>query len=305
MSVHFVSITASTGVLFPFSATCFCSDVPENKRPIVAVDPGRVNIESTVTIVDGTVVDSGVPLSRKQAYHEYKEPQQRSKCKKWNAPVKNALDEMSRHTIKTTNWSDLVDGLHILKSHLNVLFLNKFNKCWERTNFDSYSNRRKCLAKANNRKQPAGMPDAKVVVGNGKFPSGKKFEKSVPVKAMKKLTKDVYPDSTEGDEYRSTQVCADCDSQVHFVYERYKGRHYQVHGLLWCPSHKCRACRFKNRDRNGAINIWRIHAGEAPPIMQRNSTLPWRDNSRPENYYILRYTHQLPPKSVRKKNART
>lgn len=79
------------------------------------------------------------------------------------------------------------------------------------------------------------------------------------------------------DEYRTSQVCFDCNEQTYPVFANKKG----IRGLLFCGSNECKSCRYKNRDENGAQNIYKV-AVDDPPAFQRNT--PWQRPIRGRHY---------------------
>ena len=148
-----------------------------------------------------------------------------------------------------------------------------------------------------NKLQKPDEPDIKIVYGDGSFASGKKFEKYVPVQWVKREVTRRYV-TTEVNEFRTSSVCPDCDSQLYTVTEYRNDRFYEVRGLKWCYDLCCRAMSPKHRDVVGAKMIFRRFKGDGPAIMNRGSDVPWNDPKDKNVRHIL-WTPPS-PKSVNK-----
>lgn len=219
-------------------------------------------------------------------------------------PLQEADTRMSQDHIKHYQVDGVVRGLEVLLQYRDVRVEHKItHKKIERYNLHLFNQKRKVLSQAVNKLQDQSMPDVIIIFGDGNFPSGRRFERYVPVQAFKELVFRRH-DSREVSEFRSSSVCIDCNAQLLTVAEYFNGRFYEVRGLKWCPSFECRSNAFKHRDGVGAVNIYRRHNNTQPPIMNRGSGEPWFNSNDCRNYHILCTQDQLPPSSLRRKNNR-
>lgn len=270
-------------------------------------DPGRVELFKYVAHdSNGKLVNDGSLFTRREMYHTTGVNKHQNKVQDWSAKMGlgQAWLEMSQTHCKTSVWNDLVDGANTVLRHRDALFDAMLKKCWERANLDLYSKKQSFIATKVNGLQDPTKPDILIVYGDGNFPSGKKFERYVPVKGLKQSIIKRHKNSAEASEFKSSSVCPDCDAQLLTVAEWFNGRYYEVRGLKWCSSNSCKSKSIKHRDRVGAINIYRRHMGIAPPIMERNSGLPWLDTSQPQNYQMFHPPGQRPPAFLRRRVGR-
>ena len=81
-----------------------------------------------------------------------------------------------------------------------------------------------------------------------------------PIKGMKKRCQQFYQ-TVEVDEYRTSQVCPNCDSTLGLVNSETRrdrnGNRRILRGLLHCNNQKCAWKPFKSRDGVAAKNILR------------------------------------------------
>ena len=124
-----------------------------------------------------------------------------------------------------------------------------------------------------------------------------KIEKYAPVQWVKREVTRRYV-TIEEDEFRSSSVYPNCDSQLYTVAEYRNDRFYKVRGLKWCYDLRCRATPLKHRDVVGAKMIFRRFKGDGPAILNRGSDVPWND-PRDKNFWHILWTPPS-PKSVNK-----
>ena len=84
-------------------------------------------------------------------------------------------------------------------------------------------------------------------------------------------------------EFRTSQVCFDCNKRTHSVRDQ-NGK--SIRGLLYCGSDECKSCRYKDRDENGAKNIFKVGTDAAPEIFSRK--VSWRNSKRLVHYLKIR-----------------
>ena len=135
-----------------------------------------------------------------------------------------------------------------------------FHKCCEHENFRIFFKKQKVVLKAINSLQGANEPNIKVIYGDGSFGSGGSSERSVPVKGFKEATKNRFRDTFEKvDEHHLSKICPKCGIQLYSVVEYFNGKKYDIQGLMWCGSKKCRNCPFKDRDEHVACHNMMYH----------------------------------------------
>ena len=98
-----------------------------------------------------------------------------------------------------------------------------------------------------------------------------KIEKYVPIKWVKQEVTRKHV-TTKVNEFRTSLVCPDCDSQFYTVAEYRKDRFYQARCLKWCYDCLCREMPLKHCDVVEAKMIFRR---DGPAIMKAL------------NYYLL------------------
>ena len=86
-----------------------------------AVDPGRNEIFRTNIYEDGCMVTTTPGIARGQYYHGINMRKNTRLCEKWGKVLKEAREEMSQNSFKTTVLLDLEQGLRVLLSHLALL----------------------------------------------------------------------------------------------------------------------------------------------------------------------------------------
>ena len=106
-----------------------------------------------------------------------------------------------------------------------------------------------------------GKPKPIIGYGNARFnQTDQSRGRSVPIKGMKKRCQQFYQ-TVEVDEYRTSQVCPNCDSTLGLVNsETRRGRNGNrriVRGLLHCNNQQCAWKPFKSRDGVAAKNFLR------------------------------------------------
>ena len=270
-------------------ASMYPTDFPDDERPLTGIDPGRTQLINETTTFKGKVISQGAVLTRGRYYHEVGLRRQNIKFQYWQKVMELQVcwDEMSITHCKTTNIQRLKDGIACMLRHYDHLFTHMMLKCWEKENFRIFSKKQSSIAKALNRLQPEHLPNIKIAYGDGNFPSGKKFEKYVPCKWIKEECKRRY-DAEDTNEFRTSSVCPDCFSQLFKVVEEFDNCVYEVRGLKWCNSKKCKSCPLKNRDNVGSTMIGMRAQGNAPTIMERNNNEPWLNADDPQNYHFFR-----------------
>jgi len=87
----------------------------------------------------------------------------------------------------------------------------------------------------------------------------------------------------EVNEFRTSQVCFDCNERTHSVRSN-NGKN--IRGLLFCGSDTCKSCRYKDRDENGAKNIYKVSNDAVPDIFSRR--VSWKKNKRLVHYLNIR-----------------
>jgi len=87
----------------------------------------------------------------------------------------------------------------------------------------------------------------------------------------------------EVNEFRTSQVCFDCNERTHSVRDN-NGK--TIRGLLYCGSDTCKSCRYKDRDENGAKNIYKVSNDAVPDIFSRR--VSWKKNKRLVHYLNIR-----------------
>ena len=83
----------------------------------------------------------------------------------------------------------------------------------------------------------------------------------------------------EVNEFRTSQVCFDCNERTHSVRSN-NGKN--IRGLLFCGSDTCKSCRYKDRDENGAKNIYKVSNDAVPDIFSRR--VSWKNSKRLVHY---------------------
>ena len=210
---------------------------------------------------------------------------------------------MSVNHCKHWRIEHLLVGLQTVVHNRDRLFKSMFNKCWERANFAIYSKKQTVVTRALNSLQDPTEPDIVVIYGDGSFASGGRGQRSVPVKWFKDACKNRFVDAfQEVDEHRTSSICPDCATQLYSVVQFFNGKRYEVRGLMWCSSYKCRGCPFKDRDSHVACNnMYNRYIGVSPPIMERNGP-GWVPKTK--RYVVMNTRKQDPPLFLRQKHNR-
>ena len=245
-------------------------------------------------------------LTRGQFYHDSGINRSGRRHERWNAPLQGARDEMSQNSIKTADLETLERGLGVIKRYYGPLFEANLKKRWARRHLSNRIGMQKTVDQSLSRLQRAvdestggrRVPIRQLHYGDGDFASGKKFERHVPVQSFKEKAMARF-DGCLVDEFRTSQICHECDGQLRPVKQVYNGRPFEIRGLKWCSSDECKLCPLKDRDVVGAANIRRRAMGIAPSIMDRDST-EWNPEI-PKEYHTMATPHQVPPKSVRRR----
>ena len=231
------------------------TDVPNNDRPIIVGDPGAVKLLSYQKFVNGQSVGSGHVLSRKQYYHEIGMNKYNLQIQDKMKRIEDINQQMSVNHCKHWSIEHLLVGLQTVVHNRDRLFKSMFNKCWEWANFAIYSKKQTVVTRALNSLQDPTEPDIVVIYGDGSFASGGRGQRSVPVKWFKDACKNRFLDAFEEvDEHRTSSICPDCATQLYSVIQFFNGKRYEVRGLMWCSSYKCRGWPFKDRDSHVACN---------------------------------------------------
>ena len=180
---------------------------------------------------------------------------------------------MSVNHCKFASPEKLITGQKTVVKHYSSIWKEMVKLRLENLIFSIHCRKRRSIALALNKLQKPDEPDTIVVYGAGSFASGRKNEKHVPVKWVKQEVARRYV-TTEVDEFRTSSVCPDCDSQLYTVAEYRNDRFYEVRGLKWCYDLRCRATPLKHRDVVGAKMIFRRFKGDGPAILNRGSDVP-------------------------------
>ena len=280
-------------------------DTPSWKKITTSGDPGRKNFLDTSTFDSNKkLISTGSLMSRREYYKKSGIGKYTKKINDLLLPLQDINAQLSQEHTKHHTVQGVVQGLRVLlgSRDLREEHLLKKKKV-ERYNLHLDNKKKSVLSKAVNKLQDPTKPDIILILGDASFPSGRRFEKYVPVKEIKELLVRRH-DSREVSEHRTSSVCPDCNAQLLTVAEWFNGKFYEVRGLKWCRNNECKSKALKHRDHVGAINIYRRHAGIQPSIMNRGSDEPWFNNSHYSNYHILSTPGQLPPACLRKKHKR-
>ncbi len=209
------------------------------------------------------------------------------KWKAWNnQPL---LKELSRshliHHFKMANMQRINQSMHhyqgipegkeeSIRDKIRVQALTP--KKLERLRFFTYSKKQEKIHGflSNLVKYCGGKGNVSIMYyGNGSFASGRKGQRSVPCKWVKRECKNFFT-CYSVNEFWTSQVCPTCNKQLLDVRKHLrKGerRTLMIRGLKYCSSRTCRSHPYKNCNDVGCTNIYRKTWREYPVIMDRSS----------------------------------
>lgn len=230
---------------------------PENmmKEKVVAVDPGRCNIASTVQLnIDGSW--KKCCLTRKQFYRDSHVTSNKKKMERLDKRfIPAEMAGLSECISKTSDVPMFENYLATKKNFDKRLWKHRFERCFGLMAMDNYIHKKKTIDKF--WQHTVGLKtDMVVAYGDAGFSSNGKGELSVPTCKMKGAAGRFSP-LFMVDENRTSKTCCECGKDLLGI--KVPGSPKPLRAVRRCGSNECREVSLKSRDWSAAINIfWRF-----------------------------------------------
>ncbi len=252
--------------------------VIESAKRIVAIDPGRTNLVTSLE-VDDNGKEIFRTLTRRSYYNTFNYAVET--LKRWNARLRDVDEEFSLYSPRTS-FSILREGyIGVYFQQYDRIWAERGSKRHARMRFYIKSKKRSALDKFFQGFVSQGRPDPVILYGAARLRShGTKGELAVPVKGVLGACRRFFW-TILVDEFRTSKRHSKCHLDMHPVRTRAAHadettrdrRHRTIRGLYYCG--KCK--KFVNRDRDACRSI--MHAGVSkfrPAYLSRGGVVFWK-----------------------------
>ena len=222
---------------------------------VVAVDPGRCNIASTVQKnPDGSW--KKCRLTRTQFYRDSHVTVNKEKMERLDKRfISTEMAGLSECISKTSDVPMFENYLATKKNFDKRLWKHRFERCFGLMAMDNYIHKKKTVDKF--WQHTVGLKsDMVVAYGDAGFSSNGRGEMSVPTCKMKGAAGRFSP-LFMVDENRTSKTCCECGEDLRGI--KVPGSPKPLRAVRRCGSNDCREAPLKSRDWSAAINIfWRF-----------------------------------------------